>query len=158
MVFTLSVLDRKYFWGKFSPKKSKLSVLAKILYKFQLEYTELDGGFHFFVTDWNTFFWANLVQKTKVVGFSWNLVLIWICRIQWCCSLFLFKTGNTLFWANFVQTIKIVHLSGNLVLRLIRISKIHGRCSFFVFSSGSILFWGEIYSKKSKLLKLKLRT
>ena len=35
-------------------------------------------------------FWANLVQKIKVVTLSWNLLLllIWICRIQWWCSLF----------------------------------------------------------------------
>ena len=37
-------------------------------------------------------FWANLVQKVKIVSLSWNLVprLIRICRIQWCCSVFLF--------------------------------------------------------------------
>ena len=41
-------------------------------------------------------FWANLVQKTKIVSLSWNLVprLIWKFRIQWCCSLFIFETKN----------------------------------------------------------------
>ena len=45
------------------------------------------------------FFCANLVQKIRIVSLSWNLVptLIRICRIQWCCLLFLFLTGNTLF-------------------------------------------------------------
>ena len=34
--------------------------------------------------DWKYPFWANLVQKMKIVRLSWNLVprLIWICRIQ----------------------------------------------------------------------------
>ena len=36
-------------------------------------------------------FWANLVQKIKIVSLIKNLVprIILICRIQWCCSLFL---------------------------------------------------------------------
>ena len=35
-------------------------------------------------------FWLTSVQKIKSVSISWNLVprLIWICRIQWCRSLF----------------------------------------------------------------------
>ena len=55
--------------------------------------------FTFFVFEWKYPFWANLVQKVKIISWSWNLVarLIWICRIQWCCSLFLFLSGNTLF-------------------------------------------------------------
>ena len=54
--------------------------------------------FTFSVLDWENFFWANLVQKIKIFSLSWTLVprLIWICRIQWCCSLFLFQTKNTL--------------------------------------------------------------
>ena len=42
---------------------------------------------------------ATLVQKFKIASLSWNLVLklIWICRIQWRCSRFLFFTRNTLF-------------------------------------------------------------
>ena len=58
-------------------------------------------------------------KKIRMVSLSWNLVprRIGICRIQWYCLLFLFKTGNTLFWANLVQKLKIVSLSWNLVLR-----------------------------------------
>ena len=56
--------------------------------------------FTFSVLDWKYPFWANLVQKIKIVSLSWNLRirLIGICRIQWWCSLFLFTTGNTFFW------------------------------------------------------------
>ena len=37
-------------------------------------------------------FWANLVQKIKLVSLSWNLVarLIWKCRIQWWFHFFHF--------------------------------------------------------------------
>ena len=55
--------------------------------------------FTFSVFDRKFPFWANLVQKIKVISLSWNLVprLIQICKIQWWCSLFLFSTRNTLF-------------------------------------------------------------
>ena len=48
--------------------------------------------FTFSVLDGKHPFWANLVQKIKIVSFSWNLVprLIQICRVQWWCSLFVF--------------------------------------------------------------------
>ena len=44
--------------------------------------------------------------KSASAPLSWNLVprLIWVCKIQWWCSLFLFLTRNTLFgqvwWKN----------------------------------------------------------
>ena len=55
--------------------------------------------FSFFVFEWKYPFWANLVQKIKIISLSWNLVptVIRICRIQWRCSLFSFSAGNTLF-------------------------------------------------------------
>ena len=53
--------------------------------------------FTFSVFDQEYPFGVNLVQKIKIVSLSWNLVsiLIWICKIQWRCSLFLFSTENT---------------------------------------------------------------
>ena len=55
--------------------------------------------FIFFVFEWKYLFLENLVQKVKIIGWIWNLVtrLIPICKIQWCCSLFLFLSGNTFF-------------------------------------------------------------
>ena len=52
--------------------------------------------FTFSVLDWKYTFWGSLIQKIKIVSWSWNLVstLIWIRRIQWSCSLFLFSTWN----------------------------------------------------------------
>ena len=42
-------------------------------------------------------FLGNLVRKIKIDSLSWNLIprLIWICEIQWWCSVFQFMTGNT---------------------------------------------------------------
>ena len=53
----------------------------------------------FSVLDQKHPFWANVVQKTKIVSLNWNLVprLIWISRMWWWSSLFLFYTRNTLF-------------------------------------------------------------
>ena len=55
--------------------------------------------FIFFVFDRKYPYWANLVQKVKILTLSWNFVrtLVRTCRIQWWCSLFLFSIGNTLF-------------------------------------------------------------
>ena len=47
-------------------------------------------------------FRANLVEKVKIVTFRRNLIprVIPISRIQWCCSLFLFRP-EILFWRKF---------------------------------------------------------
>ena len=54
-------------------------------------------------------FCLNLVQKIKIVSLSWNLVaiLIWICKTQWCCSLFPFSTENTFFGVNWSKKSKL---------------------------------------------------
>ena len=51
---------------------------------------------YFSVLDQKNPIWANLIKKIKIVSLSWNLVprLIWISRIQWWCSIFLFLTIN----------------------------------------------------------------
>ena len=137
------------FLGKFYPKN--------LNYQFKLEFGTYTNSnmqnamviFTFSVFDRKYPFWANLVQKVKIISLSWNLVprLIRICRIQWWCSLFLFLTGNTLFGQIFGQ---IVSLRWNLVASLIRICRIQWCCSLFLFLSGNALF-GQIWSKKSKL-------
>ena len=49
--------------------------------------------FNFSVLEWKHPFWANLVEKIKIVSLSWNLVprLVRICRIQWWSSFFCFR-------------------------------------------------------------------
>ena len=53
--------------------------------------------FKFFISDQKYTFWANLVQKIKIVSLRWNLVprIIQIWRIQWQCSLFFFRLKVT---------------------------------------------------------------
>ena len=53
--------------------------------------------FTFSVFDQEYVFWANLVQKIKIVSSRWNLILslIQIFRIKWCCSLFCFRPNIT---------------------------------------------------------------
>ena len=87
------------FLEKYGPKSQN--------YQFKLKFGAYTNSnmqnsiavFTFFVFDQKCPFWINFVQKIKIISLSWNLVLtpIRICRIQWCCSLFLFLNGNTLF-------------------------------------------------------------
>ena len=87
------------FLGKFGPKSQNCHFKLKIGTYNNSNMQNSMVMFIFFVFDWKYPFWANLVQKVKIISWSWNLVarLIRICRIQWCCSLFLFLSGNTLF-------------------------------------------------------------
>ena len=131
--------------------------------------------FTLFLFEWKHPFWANLVQKIKIISLSWNLVptLIRTCRIEWWCSLFLFLIENKYFgqiwlqnsmvifpfsffgwkfsfWANLVQNVRIISWSWNLVSMLIRICRVQWWCPFFLFLIGNTLF-RQICSKKSKL-------
>ena len=118
-VFTFSVLDWKHpffgqilsngdvhffrFWleipflGKFCQKIKIVSLNWKLDTNLNVQNSMV--VFTFFVLDRKRFFCANLVQKIKIVSLSWNLVprSIWICWIQWWCSLFLFYTKTPFF-------------------------------------------------------------
>ena len=114
-------------------------------------------AFTFYLCHWKYHFWANLVEKIKIVSLSWNLVprLTWTCRIQWWV-LVLFSVLDQIFFL--LQKIKIVSLSWNLVQRLIWIWRIQWWCLFFLFSIGSILFWRKFVPKnQNSLLKLEFK-
>ena len=98
--------------------------------------------FTFSVLDWKHPFWANLVQKIKIVSLSWNLVprIIRIRRIQWGCSFFFVLEGKHSFWANLVQQIKVVRLSLNSVPRLTLICRTQWWCSLFLFYTKTPFF------------------
>ena len=83
-------------------------------------------------------FWANLIKKIKIVNLSRNLVtkLIWICGIQWWCSLFLCRLEIP-FWPNLVQKIKIISLSWNFLLDLFEYAEFNDDVHYFSF-------WTEI--------------
>ena len=116
----------------------------------------LQKCFEFSVLDQIHPFWVNLVQKTKIVSLSWNLVpvLIWISTIQWWCSVFPFLTENVHLGrgggTNLVQKIKITSLSWNLVPGLIQICTIQWRYWLYLFLTRNTLF-RQIWSKKPKL-------
>ena len=100
--------------------------------------------FTFFVFDQKCLFWANLVHTVKIVSLRLNLVasLIRICRIQWCCSLFLFSTGNGLL-GKFGPKSQNVSLRWNLIPRLIQIYKyteFNDAVQFFCFWPAILFF------------------
>ena len=94
-----------YFWveilflGKFGPKNQNS--------RFKLKFGSYSNSnmqnsmvmFILSVFEWKYPFWANLVQKVKILTLSWNLVptLIRTCRIQWWYLFILFLIENTLF-------------------------------------------------------------
>ena len=97
----------------------------------------------FSVFAWKYPFWANLVQKLKIVSLSWTLVLIRIFHGD--VHFFCFWPEKYLFWANLVHKIKIVTLRWNLAPRLMRICNIQWWCPLFLFLTVNILL-GQICS------------
>ena len=87
------------FLGKFGPKNQNSHFKLKFGTYTNSNMQSSMVMFIYFVFDWKYPFWANLVQKSKIISSSWNLVpgLIRICRIQWCCSRFLFLSGKNAF-------------------------------------------------------------
>ena len=111
----------------------------------------------FFVFDRKHSFWANLVQKIRIVSLRRNLILtlIQICRIQWWCSLFWLLTGNTFLGEIWSKKIKIISLRWILIPRLIGICKTKWCCSLFSFSIGNPLFWANLV-ENVKIVRLRL--
>ena len=139
------------FWGKYGLKNQNCEFKLKFGTWTNWNMQNSMMMFTFSVSEQIHPFWANVVQKTKVVSLSWNVVarLNGICRIRQWCSLFMLNR-NYPFWANLVQKIKIISLSWNFVLELIRVRRIQWWCSLFPFSTGNTLF-GLIWCQNSKL-------
>ena len=130
------------FLGKFGKKNQNCQLKLKFGTCTNSNVQNSVVMFTFSVFNWNYPFWANLVQKIKIVSLSWNLVpkLIRKYRIQWHCSFFFVLVRKHPFWANLVQKIKLVSLSWNLVPRLIRICRTQWCCSRFLFNIVNNLF------------------
>ena len=107
------------FRGKFSPKSQNYQL--KLKFGTYTNSNMQNSMMLFTFVEWKRLFWANLVQKIKIVTLSWNLVptLIRIYRIQWWCLFFFVFDRKYLFGVNLVQKIKILVLSWNLVPTLI---------------------------------------
>ena len=80
------------FLGKFGPKNQNCHFKLKFGTCTNSNMQNSMVMFICSVFDQKYSFLANLVQKVKIIRWSWNLLprLIWVCRIQWCCSLFCF--------------------------------------------------------------------
>ena len=87
------------FLGKFGPKNQNFYFKLKFGTHTNSNMQNSMVVFTFSVSEGKCSFWANLVQKVKIINLSWNLVptLIRIWRIQWLMFTFLFLIGHTLF-------------------------------------------------------------
>ena len=139
------------FLGKFCPKCQNCHFMRK--YR---TYTNscMESSmmlFSFFVFEWKYSFWANLVQKIKIVTLCWNLIprLIRICRIQWCHSLFLFSSANGLFGQILPKMSKLSLYAEIWYLHWFLHAAFNSDVHTFCLVLG-IVFW-QIWSKKSKL-------
>ena len=154
LVFTFSFFTRKYFFGgKFGPKNqsSQFELKFSIQTNSNMHTLMVILTFSFFEQKYP--FWTNLFQKSKIFSLSWNLVprLIRIRTVQWWCSLFLFQTGNTIFGP------KNQNCQFKLKFGTQTNSSMKDSMATFIFSifDRKDSFLEQIYSKKSKLLKLK---
>ena len=120
-MFTFSVFAWRYHFGQNWSKKSKLTVWAEIWICSIMQ--EICGA-HFSCFRREKLFLNKSGQNLKTFSLSWNLVPkpIWVCEIQWLCSLFLFLTIN----------IFLVCSTSNLIQRIIRICKIQCWCLFYL--------------------------
>ena len=84
------------FLGKFGPKKSKLLVQTEIWFLDWYKFSGFKRQCWLFQFRPEMSFLGNLVPKIKIISLSWNLIpiLIGICRIQWCCSICLFRPAS----------------------------------------------------------------
>ena len=88
-------------------KYTRASLLARKMSLFSSNLNMQNSVVMFTFSDFDRqyHFWVNLLQKIKIVSLFWNLMpeIIWICRIQWRCYIFLVFIGVTLFgkiWSN----------------------------------------------------------
>ena len=98
------------------------------------------GMFTFFFCGRKYPFWENLVQKIKIVSLRLNLIsmLIWVCRIQWWCSLFFRFWPEVLFLGKFGP--KNQNCQFKMKLDTYTNPNIHNSMVMFTF----FCFWPEI--------------
>ena len=134
------------FLGKFGPKYRNCHFQVKFGAYTNSNIQNSMVLFFYSVFDWKYPFWANLVEKVKIISWSWNLVvrLIRICRIQWCNG----------FWVEIPYLGKFGPKNQNCHFKLkfgtyTNLSLQNSMwCSFFLFLIGNTLF-GQIWTKKS---------
>ena len=97
------------FLGKFGPKNQNYQLKLKFGTCTNSDIQNSMVIFTFSVFDRESTFWANLVQKIKIINLSWNLVptLTRTCRIQWWYPIFLLLIENPLFGQIWFKKLKL---------------------------------------------------
>ena len=95
VVFSFCILDGKKLFLASLVQNIKIVILSWNLVPRLINNLNMQNSMMLFarsVLDWKHSFWESFVQKLSIVRLNWNLVpmLFPICKIQWCCSLFLF--------------------------------------------------------------------
>ena len=87
------------FLDKFGPENQNCQFILKFSTWTKLNMQNSMAMFNFSAFYWKYPFWANLVQKIKIVSLGSNFVfrLILICIIQWGCYFFQALILNTFF-------------------------------------------------------------
>ena len=147
VIFTLSIIGQKYSFWELGPNNQNCEFKLKFVTQSNSNMQNSIVKFAFAVFNWKYRFWANLIQKIKIVSLTLNLVprLIRICRIQWWCSLFPFSI------ASFVQK---VHLAFSCYL--INLPAIYSRrleaTGFFLILIKKLLFITDFLRNLVKFL------
>ena len=118
------------FLGKFGPKNQNYQFKLKFVTWTNSNMQNSIGVFIFLVFDQKCRFWANLVQKVKIISLSWNLV-----RKFGNLVLVSFSAGNTLFETIWSKKWKINSLMWNLIPRLIPICRIQTHLILFRYQT-----------------------
>ena len=91
------ILDLRYpFWASLVQKNQNCQFKLKFGSQTDMNSQDSKDNVGFSSSDRKCLFWANLVPKIKIISLSRNLIpiLIGICRIQWCCSICLFRPAS----------------------------------------------------------------
>ena len=112
--------------------------------------------FTFFIFGWKYPVWDNLVQKFKIVSLRWNLIpkLIQICRIQWYCSVFCFRT-ETAFLGKFGPNCQYLLFKVKLDTLTNSIMQNSMAVFTFFFSDQKRFFWANLV-QNVKIVSLRL--
>ena len=100
-------------------------------------------------------FWGSSIHNIKIFRLSWNLVPkpIWVCTIQWWCSLFQFLNVNTLSLKIWSRKSKLFVLAEMSYLDYFEYAGLNGDVRFFCFGL-EILFLEKFDAKNQKILNL----
>ena len=145
------------FLGKFGPKHQNSHFKLKFGTYSNSSMQNSMVMFILSVFDWKYPFWANLVQKIKIISWSWNLVtrLIRICRIHWCCSFFFSFWVEIPFLGKFGPKNRNCHFK--MKFRPCTNSNIENSMVMFIFCFWSEILFRDKFGPKNQNCHFKLK-